>query len=109
MEGMTTPDDLDRELTLRSATARFDQLRRLDDDEVLSKEQALQRLALSEVIARKARYGRQLDVRSARRVGASWSEIGAALGTTKQAAWDAHDRWLTEQADPARQNGYHDP
>jgi hypothetical protein len=54
-------------------------------------------LALGELIVRKAGYGRQLGVRSARAAGASWSQIGAALGTTKQSAWEAHTRWLGEQ------------
>jgi hypothetical protein len=56
----------------------------------LSRHEALELLALSEVIARKAAYGRQLTVRSARAAGASWTQIGAALGTTKQSAWEAH-------------------
>jgi hypothetical protein len=51
------------------------------------------------VIARKAGYGRQLAVRSARAAGASWAQIGAALGTTKQSAWEAHARWLDAQDD----------
>jgi hypothetical protein len=50
------------------------------------------------VIARKAAYGRQLTVRSARAAGASWTQIGAALGTTKQSAWEAHSRWIDQQA-----------
>jgi len=54
--------------------------------------------ALSEVIARKAAYGRQLTVRSARAAGASWAQIGAALGTAKQSAWEAHNRWIDQQA-----------
>ena len=58
----------------------------------------LELLALSEVIARKAAYGRQLTVRSARAAGASWTQIGAALGTTKQSAWEAHNRWIDQQA-----------
>ena len=36
------------------------------------------------------------------RAGASWSAIGAALGTSKQSAWKAHSRWIDEQA---RQHG----
>jgi hypothetical protein len=55
-------------------------------------------LALSEVIARKAAYGRQLTVRPARAAGASWTQIGAALGTTKQSAWEADSRWIDQQA-----------
>ncbi|MGW2514135.1 Chromate resistance protein ChrB [Streptomyces scopuliridis] len=47
-------------------------------------------------------YGRQLSVRSARKAGASWSQIGAALGTSKQTEWEAHSRWIDEQAAPQR-------
>jgi hypothetical protein len=45
-------------------------------------------------------------VRSARHAGASWAQIGAALGTSKQAAWEAHQRWVEEQH---RQAGESDP
>jgi hypothetical protein len=72
----------------------------------LTRDEALELLALSEVIARKASYGRQLTVRSARWAGASWSQIGAALGTTKQAAWEAHSRWIDRQAEQHRRSGY---
>lgn len=97
---MTTPEDLEREHTLRTATARYDDLRTRDTfgPPPLSKEEALEMLALGELIARKAGYGRQIGVRSARQAGASWTQIGAALGTTKQSAWEAHARWLAEQA-----------
>jgi hypothetical protein len=111
---MVGPDELDTELTLRTAVARYERLRTLefmadddspDDESALSaagggltQGQALELLALSEVIARKAGYGRQLTVRAARRAGASWSAIGQALGTTKQAAWEAHTRWIDDQA-----------
>jgi hypothetical protein len=56
-------------------------------------------LALSEVIARKAGYGQQLAVRTARAAGASWTAIARALGTSKQAAWEAHTRWIDSQDD----------
>ncbi|MER6160555.1 hypothetical protein ABT147_34335 [Streptomyces sp. NPDC001868] len=119
----TTPDDLEGRFTLPAAVARYDALRTRDalaapDEEngdgegdeggesaggpeyaPLARGEALELLALGEVIARKALYGRQLSVRSARRAGASWSQIGAALGTTKQAAWEAHKRWIDEQAE----------
>jgi hypothetical protein len=64
----------------------------------LSRQEALEVLALSEVIARKTAYGRQLTVRSARVAGASWTQIGTALGTTRQSAWEAHTRWTDQQA-----------
>jgi hypothetical protein len=110
---MTTPDALDREHTLATAVARYDDLRMRDllapglaepesSDQpelpALSMHEALELLALSEVIARKSVCGRQLTVRSARAAGASWSQIGAALGTTKQSAWEGHSRWIDQQA-----------
>jgi hypothetical protein len=113
---MPTPDELERQFTLLTAAARYDALRArdalaspVDEDsppdpgaEPLTRGEALELLALGEVIARKAGYGRQLSVRSARGTGASWSQIGAALGTSKQAAWEAHSRWIDEQAEPQR-------
>jgi len=57
----------------------------------LTKE-SLEMLALGEAIARKAAYGRQLVVRSARTAGASWTQIGAALAMSKQSVWEAHTR-----------------
>ena len=106
---MTTPDDLERRFTLLTAAARYDQLRLRDalsppgdrdgpDAEQLTRGEALELLALAEVIMRKAGYGRQLAVRTARATGASWSQIGAALGTSKQSAWETHLRWIEEQA-----------
>ncbi len=110
---MTTPANLEHQYTLATAVARYDELRMRDllapgaDDlpaqeqpgpGPLSRQEALELLALSEVIARKAAYGRQLTVRSARAAGASWAQIGAALGTTKQSAWEAHSRWIDQQA-----------
>jgi hypothetical protein len=110
---MTTPALLEAEHSLATAVARYDELRMRDllapaaadpaDDGTpgpapLTRSEALELLALSEVIARKAAYGRQLTIRSARAAGASWSQIGAALGTTKQSAWEAHSRWIDQQA-----------
>jgi hypothetical protein len=43
-------------------------------------------------------YGRLLTVRTARTAGASWAEIGTALGTTRQSAWEGHRRWIDGQA-----------
>jgi hypothetical protein len=126
-----TPNDLERQFTLLAAAARHDQLRvrealappptraghdpgAFDDPAAgddpgaaaLTRDEALELLALSEVIARKAGYGRQLTVRSARQGGASWSQIGAALGTSKQAAWEAHSRWIDGQAEQHQCSGY---
>jgi hypothetical protein len=102
---MVTPDELERQHTLSTATTRYDELRMRDalatmSGPSLTKEETLELLALSEVVIRKAGYGRQAMVRSARAAGASWTRIGAALGSSKQAAWEAHNRWIEEQARP---------
>ncbi|MFD5631704.1 MULTISPECIES: hypothetical protein [unclassified Streptomyces] len=102
---MTTPQSIEPQYTLLTAVARLDELRVREslagagsDAEALDRAGLLEVLALSEVVARKAAYGRQLTVRAAREAGASWSQIGAALGTSKQAAWEAHSRWIDAQA-----------
>ncbi|MEV8515137.1 hypothetical protein [Dactylosporangium sp. NPDC051484] len=109
---MVTPDEVERRFTLLTAATRFDELRRRDalappgaedpDPQAvpLTRDEALELLALGEVLIRKAGYGRQLTVRTARATGASWSQVGSALGTSKQSAWETHLRWLEEQADP---------
>lgn len=111
---MATPDELERQHTLSTATSRYDELRMQDalatvaeDGQTpLSGAEVLELLALSEVVIRKAGYGRQTMVRSARAAGASWAQIGAALGTTKQAAWEAHNRWIEDQAGQHDRTGY---
>ena len=99
--------ELERSLTLTAAVARLEQLRTGDsladpDDPAefppLDRQESLELLALQEVVTRKAGYGRQLTVRTARAAGASWAEIGQALGTSRQAAWEAHQRWIDGQA-----------
>jgi len=118
MNLMMTPDAMHTHPTLLSAAARFDELslrdalasmtedEPADSGQPLAREEALELLALGEVIARKAAYGRQLTVRSARAAGASWSQIGGALGITKQAAWEAHSQWIEDQAEQHRRDGY---
>jgi hypothetical protein len=93
-------EKLEKEVTLPAAVARFEDLRLRDSlaDPPLTRAEALELLALGEVIARKSGYGRQLTVRSARTAGASWTDIGTALGTTRQSAWEAHQRWIDRQA-----------
>jgi hypothetical protein len=118
---MTSPQELHAQHTLRTAVARYDDLRARDalaagaaeDDapavaaaEGLSQGEVLEMLALGQVIASKAGYGQQLAVRSAREAGASWSAIGRALDMTKQAAWEAHTRWIEDQAAQHRASGY---
>jgi hypothetical protein len=99
-------DDLERRHTLASAVIRFDELRSRDSladpqdptgPAPLTRDEALELLALGEVIARRAGQGRQLTVRTARATGASWAQIGRALGATRQSAWEAHRRWIDSQ------------
>ncbi|MEU8801225.1 hypothetical protein [Spirillospora sp. NPDC048819] len=105
---MVTPDGIERDITLTTAAGRYDELWLRDavGEEPLRREEVLEMLALGEVIARKAVYGRQLAVRSARSAGASWTQIGAALGVSKQAAWEAHGRWIDDQAEQHRRSDY---
>lgn len=115
---MTTPDELELQHTLATATARYDELRMRDalatmtgepdasGPPPLTREQSLELLALGEVLIRKAGYGRQAMVRSARSAGASWTQIGAALGSSKQAAWEAHNRWIEDQARQHEENDF---
>jgi hypothetical protein len=117
---MTSPAEVESRHTLRTAVARYEELRSREalagtasddapgvaDAERLSAAEVLELLALGEVIARKAAYGRQLSVRTARAAGASWTAIGRALGTTKQAAWEAHTRWIDGQRGQHGADGY---
>ena len=117
---MTSPDEVERQHTLRTAVARYEELRFREiladvaaglspdvaEGERLSASDVLELLALSEVIARKAGYGQQLAVRTARAAGASWTAIAHALGTSKRAAWEAHTRWIDDQADQNRATGH---
>jgi len=113
----TSPDELERQHTLFTATTRYDELRMRDALAAMSSErdsrrtalaraESLEMLALSEVVIRKAGYGRQAMVRAARGAGASWAQIGAALGSSKQAAWEAHNRWIEEQGRQHDRTGY---
>ncbi|MEU8077977.1 hypothetical protein AB0B31_21270 [Catellatospora citrea] len=104
---MTSPDELEREHTLQTAVARYNDLRMREAlaEPGLTADESLQLLALGELIIRKAAYGRQLSVRSARSSGASWAQIGAALGMTRQSAWEAHTRWINDQAEQFRSTG----
>ena len=117
---MTSPEEVERQHTLRTAVARYEELRSREiladsagEDspgvaaaEGLPASDVLELLALSEVISRKAGYGQQIAVRTARAAGASWAAIARALGTSKQAAWEAHTRWIDAQAEQARGPGH---
>ncbi|MFD6276164.1 hypothetical protein ACFWFI_11440 [Streptomyces sp. NPDC060209] len=106
---MTSPDEPEQRFTLPAAVARYDALRTREalaappgEDEgrehpPLTRSETLGLLAPGEVISRRAAYGRQLSVRSARRTGASWARIGEAPGTGKRAAWEAHTRRIGTQ------------
>jgi hypothetical protein len=105
-----TPEALEREFSLPTAATRLDFLSRRDngdtalntvarDDEdswlslaaaetSLDVQEALELLALGEVVARKAHDSRLIGVRAALRGGADWEQIAAALGGTPQEAWD---------------------
>jgi hypothetical protein len=120
-EVATTPEALEREFSLLTAATRLDFLSRRDgnvvvdepndssddDDDwmrikdattTLDTEEALELLALGEVVARKAHEHRQLGIRAALRGGAGWTQIGKALGVSPRAAWERHVAWLDEQA-----------
>jgi hypothetical protein len=117
---MTSPEDVERQHTLRTAVARYEELRAREvladsadgtfpevaEAERLPAAEVLELLALSEVIARKAGYGQQLAVRTARAAGASWAAIARALGLSKQAAWEEHVRWIDAQAERSGQPGH---
>jgi hypothetical protein len=111
---MVDPDELEPRHTLATATTRYDALRMRDaiaamgdgGEPPLEREETLELLALSEVLIRKAGYGRQAMVRSARAAGASWTQIGTALGSSKQAAWEAHQRWIDDQSRQHARTGY---
>jgi hypothetical protein len=117
---MSSPEDMESRHTLRTAVARFEELRTREalagsadgeapetgDAQRLTAGEVLELLTLGEVIARKVMHGRQLSIRSARAAGASWTAIGQSVGTSKQTAWEAHTRWIDDQAAQHRANGY---
>ncbi|PPK92673.1 hypothetical protein CLV92_113102 [Kineococcus xinjiangensis] len=119
---MVTVEELESTITLPAAVARYEVLRARDSlvegadplgerdgtPEPLDREEALELLALGEVIARKAGCGRQLAVRTARTTGATWAQIGQALGISRQSAWELHMRWIDQQVHQDAQHDYAD-
>ncbi|MCZ2813914.1 MULTISPECIES: hypothetical protein [unclassified Modestobacter] len=125
-EVATTPEVLESEFSLVTAVTRLNFLSRrdnvaidgpndrADDDDdwasfkalgtSLDVDEALELLALGEVVARKAHAHRQLGIRAALRGGADWQQIGRALGISPRAAWERHVSWLDGQA-AARRDG----
>jgi hypothetical protein len=119
-----TPDDLESEFSLTTAATRLDWLSRRDGGEAalqqaghgdpddwssirdagtsLDEHEALELLALGEVVARKAHDSRAVGIRAALRRGAGWDDIAAALDVTPQQAWDDFARAVGEQLAGAR-------
>jgi len=114
-----TPEVLEREFTLTTAVTRLDFLSRRDsgattlnsaadvdaDDWTSFKDattsldtaEALELLALGEVVARRARDGELTGFRAALRGGASWEQVAAALGVHPDEAWARYHRLIERQ------------
>jgi hypothetical protein len=65
----------------------------------LDVDEALELLALGEVVARKAHGSRLVGIRAALRGGADWEEIAEALGCSPQASWDSFAESLTRSVE----------
>jgi hypothetical protein len=124
-----TPAVLEEEFSLPTAATRLDFLSRRDSGETtlnrvadeddwasafrvdatsLDVAEALEVLALGEVIARKAHGSRLIGLRAALRGGADWAQIGAALDRTPAEAWQTYrslvdETLVGEDADEARE------
>jgi hypothetical protein len=124
-----TPAALEDEFTLPTAATRLDFLSRRDSAETtlnrvaddddwsaafrvdatsLDVSEALELLALGEVISRKAHGSRLIGLRAALRGGADWAQIGLALDRTPAEAWETYlalvdDDLEGEDADAARE------
>ncbi len=116
-----TPEALEAEFSLPTAATRLDFLSRRDNgntalntvrqpdtddwsslkaiDTSLDTYEALELLALGEVVARKAHDSQVIGIRAALRGGVGWEEIGTALGTTPDAAYDAFQEAIARQLD----------
>src|ERR671916_531821 len=116
-----TPETLEAEFSLPTAATRLDFLSRRDSgntalntvhdadqddwsslkalDTSLDTYEALELLALGEVVSRKAHDSQLIGIRAALRGGAGWDQIGSALGTTPDAAYDAFQDAIARQLD----------
>jgi hypothetical protein len=117
-----TPEALEPEFTLTTAATRLDFLSRRDNGETtlntvrddneddengwasfrdtsLDTYEALELLALGEVVSRKAHDSQLIGIRAALRGGASWDQIGAALGVPADFAWESFNDAIAEQLD----------
>jgi len=114
-----TPEALEQEFSLPTAATRLDFLSRRDngdtalntvrDDEngwasfrdtSLDTYEALELLALGEVVSRKAHDSQLIGIRAALRGGASWEQIAEALGVPPGFAWDSFAEAVAERLDP---------
>ena len=116
-----TPETLEAEFSLPTAATRLDFLSRRDSgdtalntvhdadeddwsalktiDTSLDTYEALELLALGEVVSRKAHDSQLIGIRAALRGGADWDQIGTALGTSPDAAYDAFQEAIAHQLD----------
>ena len=116
-----TPEALAAEFSLPTAATRLDFLSRRDSGETalntvqdadeddwsslktletsLDTYEALELLALGEVVSRKAHDSQLIGIRAALRGGAGWNGIGAARGTTPDAAYDSFQEAIARQLD----------
>ena len=114
-----TPEALEPEFTLTTAATRLDFLSRRDkgettlntvrdDDEngwasfrdtSLDSYEALELLALGEVVSRKAHDSQLIGIRAALRGGASWDQIAEALGVPADFAWESFNDAIAERLD----------
>jgi hypothetical protein len=112
-----TPEALEPEFTLTTAATRLDFLSRRDKGETtlntvrdadkngwasfrdtsLDTYEALELLALGEVVSRKAHDSQLIGIRAALRGGASWEQIGEALGVPPDFAWESFHDAIAEQ------------
>ncbi len=117
-----TPETLEAEFSLPTAATRLDFLSRRDNgstelntvrdaseddwaaslkdiDTSLDTYEALELLALGEVVSRKAHDSQLIGIRAALRGGADWDQIGAALGMTPDEAYDVFQEAIARQLD----------
>ncbi len=116
-----TPEALEQEFSLTTAATRLDFLSRRDSgdtalntvhdaddddwssfkdaDTSLDTYEALELLALGEVVSRKAHDSQLIGIRAALRGGIGWEQIAEALGVTPDAAWDAFSEAVAERLD----------
>jgi hypothetical protein len=116
-----TPELLETEFSLTTAATRLDFLSRRDSGQSalntvrdenadhwdalrnsetsLDTYEALELLALGEVVARKAHSSQLIGIRAALRGGAGWEQIAEALGVTPEAAWDAFRDAIARELD----------